>query len=142
MTNIGFVKALHIAIIHQGHLHITELKWYCYYHYHHYHYLPLPTAMDEGAGTTFNNKPSSGSFWTEATIGASLETTVGPCTATSATTLVPTSTFDNKPSSGSFGAEGAPPSTVATASFNVGPAGTADKFFPTGKPWQAKKKYG
>jgi hypothetical protein len=68
--------------------------------------LPLPTATDKGADTTFNNKPSSGSFGTEATIGASFETTTGPCTATVTT-----------------GAEGTPPSTV---SFNVSATGTAD----------------
>jgi len=96
--------------------------------------LPLPTATGEGAGTTFNDKPFSGSFGTEKTTGVSLETTAGPCTTTGATTLAPPSTFDNKPSSGSFGAEGGPPSTVATTSVNVRTAGTADKFCPA---WEA-----
>jgi hypothetical protein len=63
-----------------------------------------------------------------------LETAAGCGTTTGTTSLAPPSTVDNKPSSGSFGATGAPPSTVATTSFNVGTAGTADKFFPT---WEA-----
>jgi len=96
--------------------------------------LPLPTATDEGGGTAFSNKLFSASLGPEAATGAMLETAAGRATTTGATTLAPPSTVDNKPSSGSFGAEGAPPSTVATTSFNVGTAGTADKFFTT---WEA-----
>jgi len=79
----------------------------------------------EGADTTFDNKPSSGSFRAEATMGASLEMTAGPCTAIGAT-----------------GAEGTFPSTVAKVSFNVSGVERQTNSFPTGKPWQAEKNYG
>jgi len=84
--------------------------------------------MHKGGGTTFNNKPSSGSFGKEATIGALLETTTGPCTATGASFETTTGPYT---ATGATGAEGAPPSTV---SFNIGTMGTADKFFPR---WEA-----
>jgi len=97
--------------------------------------LPLPTATDKGADTTFNNKLSYGSFGKEATIGASLETTTGPCTATGA--LFETTTGPCTATSAT-GAEGTPPSTV---SFNVAPREQQTNSFPTGKPWHAEKKY-
>jgi hypothetical protein len=71
---------------------------------------PLPMATDEGAETTFDNKPSSGSFGAEATFGATSGMTAAVCKASGTTTS-------------------APSSTVAKVSFNVNAMGTADNSF-------------